>query len=210
MLLDALESGLFPKDQLPAHVARQIAALEDGILRPHLARVWGTIALETPEEIEKQTAAFKALLTPSALASADPIQGRVLFEQSCGACHKLFDAGQQIGPDLTGSNRSNLDYLLENILNPSALIGKEYQLHTFTLKDGRVLAGMLKQETESAITLCLVGLESTIAKSDVVSREISSQSMMPAGLLSALSEEQIRNLILYLQSPKQVALPHEK
>ena len=57
---------------------------------------------------------------------ADLSLGRALFAKTCAKCHTLFGVGGKVGPDITGSNRANLDYLLENILDPSAVIPKEY------------------------------------------------------------------------------------
>jgi putative heme-binding domain-containing protein len=68
-----------------------------------------------------------------------------VFAKTCQVCHTLFGTGAKIGPDLTGSNRQNLDYLLQNIVDPSAVMAKEYQPLVVRLEDGRVITGIRKR-----------------------------------------------------------------
>jgi len=96
-------------------------------------------------------AKYKALLTPDFLAKADRSRGRLIFKQTCATCHRLFDEGGDIGPELTGSQRSNLDYVLENVLDPSAVFAKDYQVTVLETKDGRVLTGIIKQENDRVL-----------------------------------------------------------
>ena len=79
--------------------------------------------------------------------------GRAVFAKTCQQCHTLFGAGGKVGPDLTGSNRADLDYVLSNVLDPSALIGKDYLAHVVATTDGRVLTGIVRAEDKDAITL---------------------------------------------------------
>ena len=82
---------------------------------------------------------------------ADLSQGRALFKKTCATCHRLFGEGEQVGPDITGSNRANLDYLLENVVDPSAVLGKDYRMSVLALADGRVISGLVQKETDSAL-----------------------------------------------------------
>ena len=77
------------------------------------------------------------MLTTPPKTPPDLAQGRAIFGKSCAQCHTLFGVGGKVGPDLTGSNRANLDYLLENIIDPSAVIPKEYAATVVDMKDGR-------------------------------------------------------------------------
>ncbi len=74
--------------------------------------------------------------------TADAWLGRAVFAKTCAQCHTLFGAGGKIGPELTGSNRANLEYLLSNVLDPSAVMAKEYQPSVIATADGRVLTGI--------------------------------------------------------------------
>ena len=110
-------------------------------------------------------------------------------------------------PDLTGSNRADLDYLLANMLDPSALIGKDYVAHVIGTTDGRVLTGLIKAEDKDTITLVTANETVILPKSEVEARRSSDQSMMADDLLKPLSEHEIRSLVHYLASPAQVPLP---
>jgi putative heme-binding domain-containing protein len=97
-----------------------------------------------------------------------------------------------------------LDYLLENVVDPGAVVGADYQMTVVTLKDGRVLAGLVSESTERTLTLRMIQAETTVEKAEVVKQEKLAVSMMPEGLLMALSEAQRRDLMAYLMHPSQV------
>jgi len=213
LLLDAMEQGKIARAEMPSLVARQIAGLGDAALKEKLETVWGRIGSSAPgaEEAAREHARWKAILTPQFIRSGKASQGRVLFKSVCANCHALFDDGAKIGPNLTGSNRADIDYLLENITNPSAVLGKDYELHIFTLNDGQAAAaGMIRAESPAAYTVQTLTGEMTVPKASVKSHEKPGISMMPVGLLTALSNEQARDLIAYLASPVQVPMPGEK
>jgi len=119
----------------------------------------------------------------------------------------LFDAGKRIGPELTGSQRTNLDYVLDNVLDPSAAVARDYQMTQIVLMDGRLLTGIVVEETEQTLTLQSPTERLTLAKADMDERERSPLSMMPEGLLNSLSGQDARDLVGYLASPQQVPLP---
>ena len=111
-----------------------------------LKQVWGDVR-ETAAEKQKQLARYKALLTPAVLKKANLANGRLLFSKTCQQCHKLFGEGGTIGPDLTGSNRANLDYLLSNLIDPSAEVGRDYRMSVVRTADGRVITGIIVERT---------------------------------------------------------------
>ncbi len=147
------------------------------------------------------------MLTAKHREPPDPSLGRAVYAKVCQQCHTLFGVGGQVGPDLTGSNRADLDYLLSNVLDPSALIGKDYQAHVVATADGRVLTGIIRAEDKDSITLVTANETLTIPKSEIEERRTSEQSMMPEDLWKALSEFEIRSLVSYLASAAQVPLP---
>jgi putative heme-binding domain-containing protein len=131
------------------------------------------------------------------------VLGRALFAKTCQQCHTLFGVGGKVGPDITGSNRTNLDYLLENILDPSAVIPKEYAATVLNLKNGRVITGIVRGETPAALTVVTQTETLTVSKDDVDERTASEVSMMPDDLVKQLSDAEVRALVAYLQSPVQ-------
>lgn len=198
-LLKAIAEGKVAKADLGSLAARQIRAFNDAALNAQLVAVWGETR-ETPADKLKLIAELKARHTPDSLAQADVAKGHALFVAVCGQCHKLFGEGGAIGPDLTGSGRRNLDYLLQNIVDPNAVVDAAYYLNTLTLKDGRVLSGIVGAQTERTLTLRSIGQETTLDRADIVQRDTQPISLMPEALLQALSAEQQRDLLAYLMS----------
>ena len=205
-LLDAIEAKQVDRNDLTAFTVRQLARLDDKRVVERLNEVWGTLR-ETPADKIAELAKFKQQLKPAVLAKANLPHGRELFNKTCGTCHKLFDSGKTIGPDLTGSNRANLDYLLENMLDPSAVIGKDYQLTQVLTTDGRQINGIVKNENATAVTLQTPTDLVTIPIADIDVRELVKLSLMPEGQLKPMSPEDVRDLVAYLGAAAQVPLP---
>ena len=191
-----------PKRDVTAFAARQLQR----VLGPSFVDFWGPVAQPAGEK-QADIAKFKRLLTDAEFARAKPARGRALFERTCIACHTLYGAGGNLGPDLTGSNCANLDYILTEIINPSEVMLETYQLVTVTTRDGRTLSGNAAAEDAQQLTLRLVGQDTIIAKADILSREKSPISLMPEGLLKALSNDEVRDLLAYLRTTSQVPLP---
>jgi putative membrane-bound dehydrogenase-like protein len=205
-LLDAVEQKTVARTDLSAYVARQLHTLGDPRLRERLRQTWGEVRDTAPAK-QQQLARYKAMLTPAFLKKADLANGRLLFGKSCQQCHTLFGEGGKIGPELTGSNRDNLDYLLSNLLDPSAEIGRDYRMSVVATKDGRVLTGMVVEKSASRLALQTATERLVLAPEDVESVTDSPVSMMPEGQLDQLTREQVRDLIGYLSAKSQVPLP---
>ena len=203
-LLAAMEGGKVARTDLHAFNVRQLLRFNDAALTRKLKDVWGEIR-ESSGDKQKQIAEWKSKLSTDALKSSDVGNGRRMFAKTCSNCHMLFGTGGKIGPDITGSNRANLDYILENIVDPSAVMGKDYRVTTVVTDNGRVISGMLKDENDNAITLQTINDRIVIAKSEIDERQLSTTSMMPERLLDAMKPEEVRDLVAYLSSSTQVA-----
>lgn len=136
-----------------------------------------------------------------------PRRGRVVFMGLCSACHSLNGEGGKIAPDLTGSKRRDRHYLLENVLDPNAVIGREYQLSAITLKDGRVVTGTIAEESGASVTVQMLGATETLSKAEIEKRDVLPVSMMPEGLFQILDDTRLRDIVAYLATPEQVPLP---
>lgn len=201
-LFAALKKGTLPRRDVSAFAARQLQR----VIGPAFVDFWGPIA-QLDDEKQADLAKFKRLLTDEVLARANVGHGRAVFERTCSACHQLYGTGGNIGPDLTGSNRANLDYILTEIIIPSEVMQDGYHLVTVTTRDGRTLAGNAAAEDDQQLTLRLIGQDTVIPKAEILSREKSPVSMMPEGLLKTLSNDEVRDLIAYLRTTQQVPLP---
>ena len=205
-LLDAIDNERIPRTDLKAFHVTQMQQLQSEPLLAKINDVWGSIR-STPEEKLRQIAAFKRVLQPNRLADTNLPHGRELYVKNCGKCHKLFGEGGAIGPDITGSNRANLDYILQNIVDPSALVGKDYQTTMVVTDDGRVVNGLIKEENDTALVLQTATDVVVVDKQDIDVRKLSEQSLMPEGQLKDWPTAHVRDLIAYLASPRQVPLP---
>ena len=139
------------------------------------------------------------MLTPK-LATADLENGKLLFHRTCATCHVLFGEGAKIGPELTGSNRKNLDYVLENVVDPSAVVGVQYRVSVFALSDGRVISGIVRNQNERTIDIDSPQGGKVIDRKDIDDVTISDKSLMPDGLVQGMSEDQVRDLVGFLMS----------
>lgn len=204
-LLNAVAADVVPRAELSADLIRQLRNLKDPALEKRIVEVWGNVN-DTPEERLRLIREYQRLVTAPNPKPADMQLGRAVFAKACAQCHTLFAAGGKIGPELTGSNRVNLDYLLSNILDPSALIGKDYIPHVLETSDGRVLTGLVRDETPTALTLITATETLVVPKNEIDSREASKKSMMPEDILKPLSDDEVRGLFAYLAAPSQVPM----
>lgn len=197
----AIKDGRVPRRDVPAYVARLLRR----VVGNGFVEVWGAID-EISADKEAQFARYRQLLSGAALNNADQTRGRQTFNRTCAACHKLYGHGGVIGPDITGANRGNLEYLLGNILTPSAIIQDAYKMHIVLTEDGRVYSGIPAEENERILKLRIANRDEpvAIAKSAIESREVASVSMMPEGILKTMSDQEVVDLIAYLQSQRQV------
>lgn len=207
-LLDALEAEQISRGDVTAYTARQLYSLNNDEITERLRKVWGELRT-TPAEKQQLISTFKRRFTLEAIQKSDRSAGRAIFQKTCANCHRFFDTGGKIGPDITGSQRSNLDYLLQTLIDPSAAVNKDYQMEVIQTIDGRTLTGLVVDKTKTAVTLQTVNEKIVIPADEVEARKISPVSMMPDGLLQNLSNDQVRQLLAYLMGPDQVALPEK-
>jgi putative heme-binding domain-containing protein len=205
VLLAAVASNRIAARDLSAETVRQLRNLKDAGIEAEIARVWGKVN-DTPAAKLKQMARYRRMLTAPPAQEPDPSLGRAIFARTCQQCHTLFGVGGKVGPELTGSNRGDLDYVLSNVLDPSALIGKDYQAHVVSTRDGRVLTGIIRAEDPDSITLLSANDSVTIPQGEIEERKLSAQSMMPEDLWNNLSDHEVRSLVAYLARPAQVPM----
>jgi putative membrane-bound dehydrogenase-like protein len=205
-LLEAMEKGVVPSSDLTAFHVQQLQSLQDEDVSRRLTTLWGEVRPTRTDRAAKM-AQMKERLTPTVLASADFARGRVVFEKTCATCHRLFDAGGRVGPELTGSQRTNIDYVLSNVLDPSAIVAKDFQITVLELVNGRVLSGIVAESNNYSVTVQTANERLIVPRDEIEASKPSAISMMPDGLLDPLSESDARDLIGYLASPHQVPLP---
>ena len=204
-LLNAVERGAVESTDISATAAGTIAGHNDAALTNRLEDLWGAVRT-TPKEKRLLISQYRTKLVPEMLAQADLGAGRSVFNKACATCHKMFGEGTTIGPDLTGSNRDNLDYLLENIVDPSRVVPAQLRQSAVSLVDGRVITGTITRQDDKTLTIQMATKVQIVPRDDTETIRQLNTSLMPEGLLTPLSDAQVRDLIAYLQTSTQVPL----
>jgi putative heme-binding domain-containing protein len=202
-LLEALKTNQIQPSAIPVQVARSLKNL----LGKKFTNVYGALPVVGAER-EHLIKKYKKLCKPSAVAAADASRGRAVFQKTCAACHVLYGEGGKVGPELTGANRANLDYILLNSVYPSLDVPHAYRTVSVLTVDGRIVNGVLAEEDGTKIVLRTPEQPRVvIAKEDIDFRKISPQSMMPDGQLDAMKPQEVIDLVKYLRTTEQVELP---
>ena len=207
-LMAAIDKGEVKANELPADIVRQLRAHGQKDINTKLDKVWG-VSRSTPKAKLKEIAKYKKLLEAKPAKPVNLSRGRALFQRTCAQCHKLYGEGGEIGPDITGSNRNNLDYLLTNMLDPNAEIPNDYRTTILRTKDNRILVGVVRRSEGQLVTMATPAEVVTMAKSDVASIDQQNFSMMPEGLVLAFKQDELHDLVAYLRGTGQVPLPKE-
>ncbi len=196
-LANAVDDGRVDSSDLTATHVRQLLAFNDPFITRVIESKWGVINLSSEARIGA-IGRLKEELSDEFLAEADLANGAAHFKKLCANCHRLYGEGGRIGPDLTGGNRNNLDYLLVNIVDPSEVVPKQFTTSVIALNSGRIITGVVVAETSQTLTLQTDKEQTVIAVADIDERQNTGKSLMPDGLLDSLSNDHRRNLIAFI------------
>jgi putative heme-binding domain-containing protein len=195
--LQAVDGGSVPSADITVDELRQAAFHGNEQIASLVRKHWGNIGRGTAEE---QLATMRRFNNDLRAGTGEPGRGKELFAKHCGICHQFNGAGNKIGPDLTTANRQDLAALLGNIVDPSAVIRREYINYIVTTDSGRVLSGLLADQNAATVTI----LDAKNQRIEIPRNEIdalteSDVSLMPERILDQLSPQELRDLIAYLQ-----------
>ena len=201
-LLDAIEQSTVLREDVSAFTLQQLRTFPDSLIQKRIAELWSgdSERMQKSDEI----ASYKQKMNAEYLAQGHARAGRQVFENSCATCHTLFGEGGNVGPDLTGSGRKQLDYFLQNLIDPSATIDPAYRLTNLFTSDGRLFSGLIVYQGDQYLVMRTQEAEIRLALDDIEEMRISPRSMMPEGMLRGFTDEQVRDLILYLASDRQI------
>lgn len=191
------EQRAVKKSEVPPMIIRQFKLNGDPQLDRLLNELWPEVKLATSDE---KTAAVLKIKTALQTGAGDAQAGKPIYQRACGACHRLQDMGGSIGPDLTGYDRSNLNYLVLNIVDPNADIREGYVTYTVEKNDGQVIVGTIVDRSDAVVSIrTLSGEESTLAQREIKTMTAQKTSIMPEKIMEPLSDQEIRDLFAYLQ-----------
>jgi putative heme-binding domain-containing protein len=202
-LLAAVEKKAISTRDLSADIVRQLRNFKDDEINKQVQKLWG-VAKESEADKVAEIAKYKRMIEIE--PAGEPSRGRAVFARTCQQCHTLFGEGGKVGPDITGSNRGDLDYILLNAIDPNAVIPNDYRTSTLETKDDRVITGIVTKQDENAVTIVTANETVLVPRGDVKSLQQGDVSMMPEGLLQALSNAEVRDLVSYLKGPAQVPM----
>jgi putative heme-binding domain-containing protein len=204
-LLRSIAEKRIPATDLSADLVRQLNNLRDPAVDKLLADIWGQVR-PTAADKARLIAEHRKLLDDDPEIEPDLHLGRAIFAKTCQQCHKLYGMGDTIGPDLTGSNRSDAEYLLSNVFDPSGLIAKEYQSTLIVTADGRVITGIVTAEDDKSLTIRTATETLVVPKDEIDERSMSDVSMMPDDQLKLFSKHEILSLFAYVRDKAQVPM----
>jgi putative membrane-bound dehydrogenase-like protein len=194
VLLDAIEGGLVPANQVP--FARRAALLRtaDAMTKERLNQIFVGAVASRKDVVSKYQAALSM--------KGDADRGKKVFEAACATCHRVGDLGKDVGPNLATILQWSPEQVLINILDPNREVAPNFVGYTLETKDGRTLDGLIADESASSLTLKRAeGVTETVLRRDITGISGSGLSLMPEGLEAAISVEQMADLIAFLFLP---------
>src|SRR5581483_3719119 len=141
------------------------------------------------------------------LPKGDVRRGQAIFNNpkvACSGCHAMGYAGGHVGPDLTavGTIRTERD-LLESIVYPSASFVRSFEPMIVLTKAGDDYTGVLRKDSAEEVVL-VTGPETEvhIARPDILEMHQGNVSIMPQGLDTQLTLQEMADLVTFLKNTK--------
>jgi putative heme-binding domain-containing protein len=194
LLLDAVDLGTVKPAWVTINNLLAIREFGCDHCNDLITRHWGKLRRSSAEK-ENEIKRVRQVLKKT---GGNQQRGEELFKLMCSTCHRLGRVGRQIGPNLTGYERDNLDFIIPAIADPSLAIREEYTTFNVATSDGQTLTGFLIGNDALSVTVMdLSGSKHVIPRSEILNLGASATSLMPEGLLSALDDVQLRDLFAY-------------
>ncbi len=199
-LLAAIADKKIPGTSINLNQARRLKELNDQELTVQLTKHWGQVREGRDPNREMYISEMRQLIRKT---SGDPFAGEKAFKKVCAQCHKIYGEGAEVGPDLTLNGRNDFNQLLSNVFDPSLVIGAGYRSYTVITNGGRVLNGLLAEDSPQRIVLKVQGgKQEVIARADIDEVNVSEISLMPEQLEKQLSPQEIVDLFAFISLDK--------
>ncbi|MEE2885894.1 MAG: PVC-type heme-binding CxxCH protein [Planctomycetota bacterium] len=195
-LLRAIETKAIPTTALAGNQVQVLSTSTDPGIAKRIRAIWGIVRKGRNPNRERVIAQVAKTIQTT---PGDPFAGRAVFEKTCAQCHQIYGKGTAIGPDLTGNGRGSFQQLLTSVLDPNLVVGDAYQLRVVETHDDRLLSGMLMESNKLRVVVReLGGKAHNIPRKLVKEVHVQPVSVMPEGLESTLSQQDIANLFAFL------------
>lgn len=197
LLIAAVDNGKVMAQHVTADVARALRRHDLPAINTAVERLWPKLLVTglTPEK-DRDVARLRAI---ARAGEGDAEKGRTHYLARCANCHQLKDEGGKVGPDLTGYDRTSLDFWVLNIVYPSLEIREGFGSYDVRLKDGTIANGILERREGGEIVLRdLAGNRTRVREEKVATLIASPTSVMPEGLLIGMSDQDLRDFFAYL------------
>jgi putative heme-binding domain-containing protein len=190
------ETKRINKDDVSDQVARRLKLLNDAKITALADQLWPNVKISSSSEKNAALAKYSKIIKSG---SGNLSNGRTLYLANCGYCHKLFNEGGNVGPELTGYERSNTNYFLLNIIDPNADIREGYGLHRLVTTDGRTLEGKITSTNGDTHTIqTQAGKEIILSMRQIKEMKALPVSIMPERLLDRLNDQEVRDIFAYI------------
>jgi putative heme-binding domain-containing protein len=197
ILMSFVNDWKVPVKHFTVDIVRQLSLHKDPEIDAAIEKHWrGLLATGPTPEKKKEAERIKSVLK-TGLGDAD--KGKLQFTARCAICHKLFAEGGAIGPDLTGHDRSNADFWLDNLFTPSLEIREGFGAYIVKTKNGQLLTGLMDaQDTNGIVLKDMAGNKTSVKQADIEKLEASPISLMPEGLTAGMSDPDLKDFFAYL------------
>jgi putative heme-binding domain-containing protein len=204
-LFDQIAAGEVNASLLNVNQVQRVLGFKDAELTAAVNKHYGAVRTTRDPARERTVTQMRTLVRG---IKGDPHRGIEVYNRVCGQCHKIYGQGQEVGPDITANGRASLEQLLSNVFDPSLVIGSAYQARTVQCTDGRILTGLVAEDSPERIVLKVQGgkLE-TIPRADVEATKLSELSLMPEGLEKQLQPQEIADLFAFISLDKHPSDP---
>jgi putative membrane-bound dehydrogenase-like protein len=200
VLLKQVDDKQIPTDQIPLDQLRRLALFNNNEVDALVRKHWGNIQPGTPEE---KLADMRRFSNDLRAGTGDSTRGQALFTKHCATCHKLRGEGTTLGPDLTNTVTGDLVSLLANIVDPSAVVKRDFLSFVVLTKTGVVQTGLIAEQDAASLTLVDAKNQRTrISRDQIDELTESPTSLMPEKLLEQLAPQELRDLFAHMRGNK--------
>jgi putative heme-binding domain-containing protein len=203
-----VEEGKLPPTSANLNQIRRLQGYGDQAFKDRVTKIWGRIRSDRNPQRDLVVSQMRNFL---ARTPGDPFAGKSVFEKQCAQCHKIYGAGQEIGPELTSNGRNDYEQLLSNVFDPNLVIGENYQAVLISTKDGRTLTGLLTENSDEEVRIKIQGgTEEVFPKDQVDEIQRSTISLMPENIESLVTPQELADLFAYLALDRPPGDPQAK